>query len=74
MEIKKNKVMKRDRQFIEWTIVWKDKRRKKSKRFLELKELRLLNQIFNESEHDCIEIRVKDHFGTREEFDKINFG
>tara|TARA_B110000902_G_C14183977_1_gene541603 strand:- start:599 stop:799 length:201 start_codon:yes stop_codon:yes gene_type:complete len=66
--------MKRERQFIEWTIVWRDKRRKRNKRFLELKELRLLNQMFNEEEMECIEIRVKNHFGTKEEFEEINFG
>jgi hypothetical protein len=62
------------REFIEWTIVWKDKRRKKSKRFLELKELRLLNQLFNSEIMECIEVRVKEHFGTRTEFEQINFG
>lgn len=61
------------REFIEWTIVWKDKRRKKTKRFLELKELRLLNQFFD-FEIECIEVRVKEHFGTRTEFEQINFG
>ena len=66
--------MKKTRQFIEWTTVWIDKRRKNSVRFLEVKELRLLNQFFNEDEMECIEIRVKDHFGTKEEFEKINFG
>ncbi len=65
--------MKRDREYIEFSIVWKDKRKKKSVRYLELKELRLLNQIFT-SEMECIEIRVLDHYGTREEFDEINFG
>tara|TARA_R110000823_G_scaffold266372_1_gene386136 strand:- start:499 stop:699 length:201 start_codon:yes stop_codon:yes gene_type:complete len=66
--------MKKTRQFIEWTTVWIDKRRKNSVRFLEVKELSLLNQFFNEDEMECIEIRVKDHFGTKEEFEKINFG
>jgi hypothetical protein len=66
--------MKKTRQFIEWTTVWIDKRRKNSVRFLEVKELRLLNQFFNEDEMECIEIRVKDHFGTKEEFENINFG
>lgn len=61
------------REYIEYTIVWKDKRRKKTKGFLELKELRLLNQLFDE-EIECIEVRVKDHFGTRTEFEQINFG
>lgn len=62
------------REFIEWTIVWKDKRRKKTKRFLELKELRLLNQFFDFEMMECIEVRVKEHFGTRTEFEQINFG
>tara|TARA_R110000868_G_scaffold193923_1_gene439218 strand:+ start:450 stop:659 length:210 start_codon:yes stop_codon:yes gene_type:complete len=62
------------REFIEWTIVWKDKRRKKSKRFLELKELRLVNQLFDSEDMECIEIRVKEHLGTRTEFEQINFG
>ena len=66
--------MKRERQFIEWTTVWTDKRRKNTIRFLELKELRLLNQFFNEEEMECIEIRVKEHFGTKEEFEEIHFG
>jgi hypothetical protein len=62
------------REFIEWTIVWKDKRRKNTKRFLELKELRLINQFFDSEMMECIEIRVKEHFGTRTEFEQINFG
>ena len=66
--------MKRDREYIEYTIVWKDKRRKKSVRFLELKELRLVNQIYSPCEMDCIEIRVLEHYGTREEFEEIKFG
>jgi len=66
--------MKKYREFIEWTIKWLDKRKKDTISFLELKELRLLNQIFDPSEMDCIEIRVKNHFGTREEFDQISFG
>jgi hypothetical protein len=62
------------REYIEFTIVWSDKRRKKNKRFLELKELRLINQFFDSQEMECIEIRVKEHFGTRTEFEQINFG
>lgn len=65
--------MKRNREYIEFSIVWKDKRKKKSVRYLELKELRLLNQFFT-WEMECIEIRVLDHYGTREEFDEISFG
>lgn len=68
--MKENKIW---RQYIEWAIVWKDKRRKNTTRFLELKELRLLNQFFD-ADMECIEIRVKDHFGTRSEFEQINFG
>mgnify|MGYP001168030686 FL=1 len=66
--------MERHRDYIEMTFVWNDKRRKRAVRFLELKEMRLVNQFYNHEEHDCIEIRVKTHFGTREEFDEINFG
>jgi len=66
--------MKKSRQFIEWTTVWSDKRRKNSVRFIELKELGLLNQFFDKDEVECIEIRVIDHFGTKEEFEKITFG
>ena len=62
------------RQFIGWTIVWKDKRRKKRESFLELKELRLVNQLFDSEVMECIEIRVKEHLGTRTEFEQINFG
>ena len=62
------------RQFIGWTIVYKDKRRKKRERFLELKELRLVNQLFDSQDMECIEIRVKEHLGTRTEFEQINFG
>ena len=68
------KQKKISREFIEWTTVWKDKRRKNTKRFLELKELRLINQFFDSQEMECIEIRVKEHFGTRTEFEQINFG
>ena len=42
--------MKKSRQFIEWTTVWSDKRRKNSVRFIELKELGLLNQFFDKDE------------------------
>jgi hypothetical protein len=62
------------REFIEFTIIWKDIRRKNTKRFLELKELRLINQFFDSDEMECIEIRVKEHFGTKTEFEQINFG
>jgi len=62
------------REFIEFTIIWKDIRRKNTKRFLELKELRLINQFFDSEEMECIEIRVKEHFGTKTEFEQINFG
>ena len=68
------KQKKISREFIEWTTVWKDKRRKNTTRFLELKELRLINQFFDSQEMECIEIRVKEHFGTRTEFEQINFG
>ena len=57
------------RQFIGWTIVWKDKRRKKREHFLEL-----VNQLFDSEVMECIEIRVKEHLGTRTEFEQINFG
>lgn len=63
--------MERERQFLELTFVWLDKRRKNGKQFLELKETRLVNQLFNEFEMECIEIRVKTHNGTREEFDEL---
>jgi hypothetical protein len=66
--------MKRSREFIEMTFVWKDKRRKKHIAFLELKETRLINQFADSEEVECIEVRVKEHFGTREEFEEINFG
>ena len=66
--------MKRSRDFIEMTFVWKDKRRKKYIAFLELKETRLINQFADSEEVECIEVRVKEHFGTREEFEEINFG
>ena len=66
--------MKRSREFIEMTFVWKDKRRKKYIAFLELKETRLINQFADSEEVECIEVRVKEHFGTREEFEEINFG
>tara|TARA_R110001632_G_scaffold115585_2_gene227030 strand:- start:343 stop:543 length:201 start_codon:yes stop_codon:yes gene_type:complete len=66
--------MERHRDYIEMTFVWNDKRRKKSVRFLELKEMRLVNQLYSHEEMDCIEIRIKTHFGTREEFEEINFG
>ena len=61
--------MTRDRQFLELTFVCKDKRRKKAISKLELKETRLVNQFFNECEMECIEVRVKTHNGTREEFE-----
>lgn len=61
--------MTRDREFLELTFVWKDKRRKKGIDKLELKETRLVNQLFNECEMECIEVRVKTHNGTREEFE-----
>ena len=66
--------MKRTRDFIEMTFVWKDKRKKKTICFLEIKETRLINQFADTEEVECVEIRVKQHFGTREEFDEINFG
>ena len=65
--------MKKTRQFIEWTTVWTDKRRKNTVRFLELKELRLLNQFFDEDLMECFEIRVKEEI-SQDEFDKIKFG
>ena len=61
--------MTRDREFLELTFVWLDKRRKNGKQLLELKETRLVNQLFNECEMECIEVRVKNHNGTREEFE-----
>jgi len=66
--------MKRRRDFIEMTFVWKDKRRKKDIAFLEIKETRLINQFADREDVECVEVRVKEHFGTREEFDEINFG
>ena len=66
--------MKRAREYIEMTFVWKDKRKKKAIVFLELKETRLINQFATNEDIECIEVRVKEHFGTREEFDEINFG
>ncbi len=65
--------MKKDREFLELTFVWIDKRRKKSLQRLELKEARLVNQLFNEQEMECIELRVKDHNGTREQFEDFLF-
>ena len=59
----------RNREFLELTFVWTDKRRKNVIQRLELKETRLVNQLFNECEMDCIELRVKTHNGTREQFE-----
>jgi len=61
--------MKRDREYLELTYVWLDKRRKSAIDKLELKETRLVNQMFREYEMECIEVRVKTHNGTREEFE-----
>ena len=68
-----SKEIKRTREYVEYTIVWKDRRRKNTIRRLELKELRLLNQIFDEI-MECIEVRIKEHYGTRDEFEQLNFG
>jgi len=65
----KQTVMKRERQYLELTYVWLDKRRKKVIDKLELKETRLVNQMFHEYEMECVEVRVKYHIGTREEFE-----
>jgi len=69
-----SKEIKRNREYIEWTIVWKDRRRKKTIRYLELKELRLLNQFYDVEVMVCIEVRVLEHYGTRDEFEQIYFG
>jgi len=61
--------MTRDREYLELTYVWLDKRRKSTIDKLELKETRLVNQMFREYEMECIEVRVKTHNGTREEFE-----
>lgn len=66
--------MKKQREFLELTFVWSDKRRKNAIRHLELKETRLINQMFEHEVMECIEVRVKDHFGTREEFDEKILG
>jgi len=62
------------REYLELAFVWKDKRRNKGIAYLELKETRLINQYANNEEVECIEVRVLEHYGTREEFDEINFG
>ena len=59
--------MKKDREFIEWTIKWLNTK-KETRGFVILKELKNLNQIFDPNRMDCIQIRVKNHFGTEEEF------
>ena len=69
-----SKEIKRNREYIEWTIVWKDRRRKNTTRFLELKELRLLNQFYDAQIMECIEVKVLEHYGTRYEFELIYFG
>lgn len=69
-----SKEIKRFREYIEWTIVWKDRRKKKTTRYLELKELRLLNQLYDAEMMVCIEVRVLEHYGTRDEFEQIYFG
>jgi hypothetical protein len=60
------------RQFIELTAVSKDQRKKKRViGRLELKETRLVNQFFDAHEHECLELRVKEFDGTKEEFEKM---
>tara|TARA_R100000541_G_scaffold10560_1_gene18425 strand:+ start:1190 stop:1396 length:207 start_codon:yes stop_codon:yes gene_type:complete len=66
--------MKRRREYIELTTVWLDKRRKNHLQHLEIKETRLINQMFNGFEMECLEVRIKEHFGTREEFDEEILG
>ncbi len=57
------------RQFIELSFVWKDKRRKNSIQRLEMKECRLISQIFDEQEMECVEVRVKEiDIDDRDEF------
>lgn len=68
-----SKEIKRTREYVEYTIVWKDRRRKNTIRRLELKELRLLNQFFDDT-IECFEVRIKEHYGTRDEFEQLNFG
>lgn len=64
-----------NRQFVELTAVHKDKRMKNRViSRLELKEVRLINQFFTPCEHECLEVRVKDFSGTKDEFERMLVG